>query len=322
MTAAPPDTPPADANSSDANSSGSSGPGSGGREREASILAAAMPWIHHYRDAVFVIKYGGDALGNPAATQGFARDLVCLKQVGIHPVVVHGGGPQIAEMLGRLGIEPDYVEGVRVTDAETLRVVEMVLGGAINKQLAAAITREGGCGIGLTGKDGRLITAHKLTRHRPDPDSNIERTVDLGYVGEVRAIDPDMLRPLMAGEGIPVIAPIGLGDDDLTYTINADAAAGALAGAFAARRLIVTSDAGPVRDRNGAPLRHLSTKQAGELIRDGVVQDGMLSRLQACLDSLRQGTHGAVILDGAVPHALLLEIFTEAGLGTLIEEAG
>ena len=284
----------------------------------ASTLIEALPFMRRYQGAVMVIKYGGHAMGDEIAARNFAKDIVLLKQVGINPVVVHGGGPQIKAMLDRLKIQSSFVDGLRVTDDATVEVVEMVLSGKINKEIVTAIQAAGGKAVGISGKDGRLIEATKLTRTQRDPDSNIERVIDLGFVGEPKRINTGLLEVFRNTDIIPVIAPIGVGDDGQTYNINADTAAGAIGGALRA------AQAAPAhrRPRRARPDKRfiptLTSDAARRLIATGAVTGGMIPKLDTCLDAVDRGVDAAVILDGRVPHAILLELFTEHGFGTQI----
>lgn len=281
------------------------------------VLIEALPYLQRYAGQTFVVKYGGHAMGDPELAQDFAEDIVLLKQVGIRPVVVHGGGPQIGAMLKRLGHESHFVDGLRVTDAATADVAEMVLG-AINKELARWINDAGARAVGLSGKDARLILAEKVKRTTRDPDSNIERVVDLGFVGEPAAIDRTVLDVLTNADIIPVIAPVGMGADGHTYNINADTCAGAVAAALGAARLFLLTDVAGVLDRDGALLTDLDPQQIAALVADGTVNGGMIPKLETCVAAVNGGVGAAVILDGRVPHAMLLEIFTAKGAGTLV----
>jgi acetylglutamate kinase len=284
--------------------------------RVAATLVEALPYMRRFAGSTFVIKYGGHAMGSPELARDFARDVVLLKQVGINPVVVHGGGPQIKAMLDRLKIKSQFVEGLRVTDAATVEIVEMVLAGSINKQIVSAIQAAGGQAVGLSGKDGNLIEASKLTRTRRDPESHIEQLLDLGFVGQPTRINTRVLKPFEGTELVPVIAPIGVGADGQTYNINADTAAGAIAAALSARKLIMLTDVEGVLDRDGGLISELSAAQARDLIVDGTVSGGMIPKLETCLHALDHGVAAAHVLDGRLPHVLLLETFTEAGVGT------
>ena len=284
----------------------------------ARTLSEALPYMREYAGATFVIKYGGHAMGDDDLAARFARDVVLIKQVGINPVVVHGGGPQIGDMLERLAIKSQFVDGLRVTDRATVEIVEMVLSGSINKQVVTEINRAGGTAIGLSGKDGRLIEARRLRRSKRDPDSNIERVLDLGFVGEPSQVNPRLLRTLAESHVIPVIAPIGVGGDGETYNINADTAAGAVAATLGAAKLIMLTDVAGVLDRDGELMSELTPEQAATCMTDGTITGGMIPKLETCLQAVDRGVDAAHILDGRVPHVLLLEIFTEAGAGTKI----
>lgn len=285
---------------------------------KARTLSEALPYMRRYAGKTIVVKYGGHAMGDPALALKFANDIVLMKQVGIHPIVVHGGGPQIGQMLERLKIRSEFVDGLRVTDKETVEIAEMVLSGSINKQIVALINDAGGDAIGLSGKDDDLIEARKVTRTKRDPDSNIERVLDLGFVGEPFRINPGLLMKLRAADIIPVIAPIGIGEDGQTYNINADTAAGAIAAAMDATRLLLLTDVVGVLDKSKTLIPELSVDAAKGLIADGTASGGMIPKIETCLDAVAGGVDAAVILDGRVPHAILLEIFTEGGAGTLI----
>jgi acetylglutamate kinase len=284
----------------------------------ANTLIEALPYMRRYQGAVMVIKYGGHAMGDVEAAQDFARDVVLLKQVGINPVVVHGGGPQIKSMLDRLKIPSNFVDGLRVTDDATVEVVEMVLAGKINKEIVTAIQAAGGKAVGICGKDGRLIEATKLTRTKRDPESNIEQVVDLGHVGEPARINTGLLEVFRNTDIIPVIAPIGVGEGGQTYNINADTAAGAIGGALRARKLLMLTDVRGVLDAQKRFLPTLTDDEARRMIADGVISGGMIPKIETCLDAVDRGVEAAVVLDGRVPHAILLELFTEHGFGTQI----
>ena len=290
--------------------------------QKAEILAEALPYLQRYAGRTFVIKYGGHAMGDPAAAANFARDVVLLKQVGINPVVVHGGGPQIGAMLGKLGVESNFVDGLRVTDAETAKVAEMVLSGAINKEIVGWIGQAGGRAIGLSGKDGGLVRAHPMRRIRRDPDSNIEKNIDLGFVGEPAKVDRSVIDTQVAAGFIPVIAPIAGGDDGATYNINADTMAGAIAAALGAARLFLLTDVAGVLDKNGTLISDLTPDKIARLKSDGTITGGMLPKIDTCVSAVVGGAEAAVILDGRVAHVVLLEIFTQAGAGTLVRRAG
>jgi acetylglutamate kinase len=274
---------------------------------KARVLAQALPYLRQYSGKTVLVKYGGHAMGNVGAEDTFASDIVLLRQVGINPIVVHGGGPQIGQMLQRLGIKSSYVDGLRVTDAETMEVVEMVLAGTVNKQLVAAINSAGGCAIGLSGKDGGLIRARKLTRNG----------ADLGFVGEPERIEDGVLATFRQSDIIPVIAPIGVGAGGETYNINADTVAGAVAAAVKASRFLLLTDVPGVLDAKKRLIPELTAAQARRLIADGTISGGMIPKVETCLDAVEGGVDAAVIVDGRVPHAILLELFTE-GAGTLI----
>jgi len=285
---------------------------------QAKTLSEALPYMRRHAGETFVIKYGGHAMGDETFAQLFARDVVLLKQVGINPIVVHGGGPQIGDMLGRLKIKSEFIEGLRVTDRATVEIVEMVLSGSINKQIVTHINEAGGLAVGLSGKDGNLIRAEKLRRTVRDPDSNIERILDLGLVGEPKEISPDILDVFEQSDIIPVIAPIGVGPNGETLNINADTVAGAIAAAVGAVRLIMLTDVVGVLDKDGKLMPELTLEQAKQLIKTGVISGGMIPKIRTCMSAVEEGVAGAVIVDGRVPHAILLEIFTDHGAGTLI----
>jgi acetylglutamate kinase len=288
-------------------------------QQTAATLVEALPYMRRFSGATFVIKYGGHAMGSAALADDFARDVVLLKQVGVNPVVVHGGGPQIKSMLDRLKIKSEFVEGLRVTDAETVEIVEMVLAGSINKQIVTAIHAAGGEAVGMSGKDGRLIEATKLTRTRRDPESHIEQVLDLGFVGEPSRVRAEVLKAFEGTQIVPVIAPIGWGTDGHTYNINADTVAGAIAGALRARKLILLTDVEGVLDADGRLISQLSMSVAEQMLANGTASGGMIPKLQTCLAALRAGVGAVHILDGRLPHVLLLETFTEAGVGTKID---
>jgi acetylglutamate kinase len=285
---------------------------------KAETLTEALPYMQRYAGQTFVVKYGGHAMGDPEAARDFAEDVVLLKAVGINPIVVHGGGPQIGAMLKKLGVESAFVDGLRVTDAETAKVAEMVLSGAINKELVAWISKAGGRAVGISGKDGGFVTAEKVTRTARDPDSNIERVIDLGFVGEPKSIDRTILDTISSAGMIPVVAPIGVGEDGHTYNINADTMAGAIAAAMGAARLFLLTDVAGVLDKEGNLLAELNPAQIQALRDDGTVTGGMIPKLETCIAAVEGGAEAAVILDGRVPHVALLEIFTKGGAGTLV----
>jgi acetylglutamate kinase len=291
----------------------------------ARTLAEALPYIQRYDREIVVIKYGGHAMGEESLAKLFAADAVLLKLLGLHPVIVHGGGPQISAMLERAGVKSTFVSGLRVTDAPTMEVAEMVLSGAINKEIANWITLAGSeadvRGVGLSGKDAGLITVEKATRTRTDPDSAIEQVVDLGFVGEPTRIDPKLIRSLIDSEDdyIPVIAPIGVSDEGQTFNINADTVAGALAGALKAKRLLLLTDVAGVLDAGGELIRQLNLAEARSAIADGVATGGMIPKLETAIAAVEAGVEAVVIIDGRRPHAMLVELFTQHGAGTLVK---
>ena len=284
----------------------------------ARVLAQALPFLRRYAGATIVIKYGGHAMGEESLAGQFAGDIALLKQVGINPVVVHGGGPQINAMLKRLAIQSTFIDGLRVTDAAMVEVVEMVLAGTVNKYVASLITRAGALAVGICGKDGNLIRAKRLTRTVRDPDSNIERALDLGFVGEPENVDVRVIHALTGGGLVPVIAPVGVGEDGQTYNINADTVAAAVAGALTATRLLMLTDVPGVLDKDKRLIPDLTVAQARAAIADGTITGGMIPKVENCIDAVRLGVRGAVILDGRTPHACLLELFTERGTGTIV----
>jgi acetylglutamate kinase len=286
--------------------------------QQARILAQALPFLRRYAGATVVVKYGGHAMGDDALAETFGADIALLKQVGVNPVVVHGGGPQINDMLKRLKITSTFVDGLRVTDAAMVEVVEMVLAGTVNKQVAGLINRAGALAVGICGKDGGLIRARKLTRTVRDPGSHIERALDLGYVGEPEEVDVRVIHALTGAGLIPVIAPVGVGADGQTYNINADTVAGAVAGALGATRLLMLTDVPGVLDRSGKLIAEMSVHDVRAAIEAGVISGGMIPKVETCVDAVQRGVRGAVILDGRQPHACLLELFIERGLGTMI----
>ncbi len=285
---------------------------------QMAILAGALPFLKRYDDQIVVVKYGGHAMGEEETALRFGRDIALLEQVGVNPVVVHGGGPQINAMLKRLNVKSTFVQGLRVTDAEMLDVVEMVLAGPVNKQVAEAITRAGALAVGISGKDGNLVRARKLTRTVRDPGSNIEQVLDLGFVGEPESIDPRVLQLLIGADIVPVVAPVGVGADGQTYNINADTVAGAIAGALNAERMLMLTDVRGVLDARGAFIPEMTVAEAKQGIADGWISGGMIPKVETCIYAVERGVKGAVILDGRVPHAVLLELFTDGGAGTLI----
>ena len=285
---------------------------------KAGILTDALPFMRRYAGSTVVVKFGGHAMGDKSLFKTFASDMVLLKQVGTNPLVVHGGGPQIGEMLERMAIKSEFIDGLRVTDEATVDIVEMVLAGSINKSIVAAINEAGGRAVGISGKDANLITAKRLLRTRTDPESNIEKVVDLGFVGEPTKIDSTLIDTLILGGLIPVIAPVGQGNDGETYNINADTAAGAIAGAADAKRMLMLTDVEGVLDQSGQLIPDLTIEKANKLKENGVISGGMIPKIETCIEAVRQGAEAAVILDGRVPHAVLLELFTSQGHGTII----
>ncbi|MBA5776208.1 acetylglutamate kinase [Stappia sp. F7233] len=287
-------------------------------QNPAQVISKALPYMLRYDDQVVVVKYGGHAMGDPELGKAFARDITLLRQSGVLPVVVHGGGPQIGSMLDRLGIKSEFKGGLRVTDKATVEVVEMVLAGAINKEIVQLINVEGGRAVGLCGKDGNLVTAEKLHRTHRDPNSSIEQILDLGFVGEPVEVKPKVLELVMKEELIPVVAPVAPGRDGETYNVNADTFAGAIAGALNAKRLLFLTDVPGVLDREGKLIKELTVSQAKALIEDGTISGGMIPKVETCIEALARGVEGVVILNGKVAHCVLLELFTEHGAGTLI----
>jgi acetylglutamate kinase len=285
----------------------------------AEIIATALPYMLRYDAKTIVVKYGGHAMGDKELSADFAEDIVLLTLSGIYPVVVHGGGPQIGQMLDRLGIKSEFKDGLRVTDRATVEVVEMVLAGAINKEIVSTINSAGGRAVGLSGKDGRMVLAEPLQRTKRDPDSNIEQVLDLGFVGEPVEVRRDVLDVLTKEEIIPVIAPVAAGADGETYNINADTFAGAIAGALGATRLLFLTDVDGVLDANKQLIKELTVAEAKRLIASGVISGGMVPKVETCFAALERGVEGVVILNGKTPHAVLLELFTDSGAGTLIK---
>jgi acetylglutamate kinase len=286
--------------------------------QQARILAEALPYMQRYDEETVVIKYGGHAMGEEQLARDFARDIVLLEQTAINPVVVHGGGPQIEAMLKRVGVQSHYEAGLRITDAKTLEIVEMVLAGSINKQMVGYINEAGGKAIGLCGKDGNMLVAKKLTRTVVDPGSHIEKIIDLGFVGEPDKVDTTVLMQVLGRELIPVLAPVAAAPNGGTFNVNADTFAGAIAGALKAKRLLLLTDVPGVLDKSKNLIKELSVEEARRLIADGTISGGMIPKVETSIDALERGVEGVVILDGKVPHAVLLELFTELGAGTLI----
>jgi acetylglutamate kinase len=284
----------------------------------ADILTEALPYMRRHAGKAVVVKYGGHAMGDASLSAAFARDIVLMRQVGINVIVVHGGGPQIGAMLDRIGVESEFIDGLRVTTSEAVDVVEMVLSGQVNKSIVAQIASEGGRAVGLSGKDGGLLRVKKLTRTKRDLDSNIEKVIDLGFVGEPEKVDPYILEAMSEKSIIPVVAPIGWDPAGNTYNVNADTAAGAIAGALKASRLLMLTDVSGVLDKAGDLIQELSIDDCKALQEDGTLSGGMIPKVENCIDAVNLGVEGAVIIDGRVPHGVLLELFTEHGSGTLI----
>lgn len=284
----------------------------------AQVLTEALPYIQRFTGKTIVVKFGGNAMVDPLLHESFARDVVLMKLVGMNPVVVHGGGPQIGALLEKLNIHTEFVDGMRVTDAQTMDVVEMVLGGSVNKEIVSSITRNGGKAIGVTGKDGGLIRAHKMKVSRFSPELDAPEIIDIGHVGEVDQIDTEVLDVILGSHFIPVIAPIGVGHDGSTYNINADLVAGKLAQVMCAEKLMLLTNVEGLLDREGKILTGMSTAQVDDLIADGTISGGMLPKIACALDAVKSGVTSAHIIDGRVPHAVLLETFTDEGMGTLI----
>jgi acetylglutamate kinase len=287
-------------------------------QEQARILSEALPHMQRYDEETVVIKYGGHAMGEERAAREFARDIVLLEQTAINPVVVHGGGPQIEAMLKRLGIKSQFAAGLRVTDAPTMEIVEMVLAGSINKQIVGYINEAGGKAVGLCGKDGNMVVARKANRHVVDPETKRETVVDLGFVGEPDKVDVTVLNQILGRELIPVLAPLATSAKGETYNVNADTFAGSIAGALKAKRLLLLTDVAGVLDKSKSLVTDLSVNDARRLIADGTISGGMIPKVETCINALEQGVEGVVILDGQVPHAVLLELFTDHGAGTLI----
>ena len=284
----------------------------------AHVLSEAMPYIRRFRGKTIVIKYGGNAMVDEALKSGFARDVVLMKLVGINPVVVHGGGPQIGRLLEKIGKKSEFVEGMRVTDTETMDVVEMVLGGQVNKEIVSLITQHGGSAVGLTGKDGDLIRARKMKIERDSPELDVPEIIDLGHVGEVESIDTSVVDMLVGGNFIPVIAPIGVGEDGCSYNINADLVAGRMAEVLNAEKLILLTNTAGLLDSEGGLLTGLNAADVDKLIDDGTIHGGMLPKIACALSAVSSGVKASHIIDGRVAHAVLVELFTDEGVGTLI----
>ena len=288
-------------------------------QTHATILAEALPYMQRYDQQIVIVKYGGHAMGSAELAEYFAKDIVVLEQSGVKPIVVHGGGPQIGALLERLKIKSEFADGLRVTDRETVEIVEMVLAGSINKQIVAQINRLGGRACGISGKDANLMIARKLERRSRDPLSNIERVIDLGFVGEPEEVNPGIVEVLARGDLIPVVAPLGVSREGVTYNINADTFASALAAAMKAKRLLLLTDVPGVLDKSGQLIPKLTVSNARALIADGTITGGMIPKVESCIEVVESGVEGVVIINGKVPHAVLLELFTEHGAGTLIE---
>ncbi|ABD82930.1 acetylglutamate kinase [Saccharophagus degradans] len=284
----------------------------------AKVLTEALPYIQRFTGKTIVVKFGGNAMTDTELQNSFARDIVLMKLVGMNPIVVHGGGPQIGDLLKKLNIESSFVDGMRVTDSATMDVVEMVLGGTVNKQIVSLINRNGGQAIGVTGKDGNLIHAKKLTVNRKSPEVQASEIIDIGHVGEVKTINRSVIDVLVNSDFIPVIAPIGVGDDGASYNINADLVAGKVAEVLQAEKLMLLTNVAGLQDKSGQVLTGLTTGRVDELIADGTIYGGMLPKISCALDAVKCGVKSAHIIDGRVPHAVLLEIFTDSGVGTLI----
>ena len=287
-------------------------------QEQARILSEALPHMQRYDEENIVIKYGGHAMGNEEVARSFARDIVLLEQTAINPIVVHGGGPQIEAMLKRAGVQSQFAGGLRITDAATLEIVEMVLAGSINKQIVGYINAAGGKAVGLCGKDGNVVQARKVTRTMADPGSNIEKVVDLGFVGEPDKVDITVLTQILGRDLIPVLAPVATSADGATYNVNADTFAGAIAGALKAKRLLLLTDVPGVLDKSGQLIKELSVDDARRLIADGTISGGMIPKVETCIYALDAGVEAVVILDGKVEHAVLMELLTDAGAGTLM----
>ncbi len=284
----------------------------------ATVLAEALPYIQRFAGKTIVVKYGGNAMVDEKLKEGFARDIVLMKLVGMNPIVVHGGGPQIGNLLARIGKESEFVQGMRVTDTETMDIVEMVLGGQVNKEIVNLIHQHGGNAVGLTGKDGNLICATKLEMRRDAPELNAPEIIDLGHVGEVEKINTKVLDMLIQGDFIPVIAPVGVGVDGHSYNINADLVAGKVAEAMNAEKLILLTNTAGLLDKQGQLLTGLNAQSVATLVADGTIYGGMLPKIQCALDAVENGVHSSHIIDGRVEHAVMLEVFTDEGVGTLI----
>ncbi|MHA1164973.1 MAG: acetylglutamate kinase [Alphaproteobacteria bacterium] len=289
---------------------------------EAAILSKALPYMQRYDQATVVVKYGGNAMGDPELATSFARDIVLLKQSGVNPIVVHGGGPQIGALLDKLGIKSEFQGGLRVTDQDTMDVVEMVLAGSINKKIVASINAQGGKAVGISGKDASLMTVRKLEKQIADPDSNLMKAVDLGFVGEPTKVDPHIIEVMIASDLIPVVAPLGVSREGQTYNVNADTFAGELAVKMLAKRLLLLTDVEGVLDKKGKLIPQLTLESARALIEDGTIDGGMIPKIESCISVVQNGVKAVVIINGKTPHAVLLELFTEHGVGTLLSSTG
>lgn len=289
------------------------------RLEKARVLIEALPYMRRFEDKTFVIKYGGNAMVEESLKISFAQDVILMRQVGINPVVVHGGGPQIGQIMKRMGLTPLFIDGQRFTDEDTINIVEMVLAGKVNKDIVNLINQNGGRAAGLSGKDGPTILAKKRKHIRPSPDTKTPEIIDLGWVGDVQRIDTKLLELFRRSDIIPVVAPVGVGDKGETYNINADAVAGHLAVALKAEKLILLTDVSGVKDKEGSVINRLPTKEAAKMIRDGVIKGGMIPKVETCLNALKNQVEAAHIIDGRQEHALLLEIFTKQGIGTLFQ---
>ena len=288
--------------------------------KKADLLTETLPFMKRYANKVIVVKFGGNAMGKKEYVSSFAEDIVLLQQVGMLPIVVHGGGPQIGEMLSKLKIKTEFIDGLRVTDSETIDVVEMVLSGVTNKSIVTAISNAGAKAVGISGKDGNLITAKRLMKIDEKSDSNVERAINLGFVGVPKKIDTQVIKVLINEKMIPVIAPVGMGEDGLTYNINADTATGAISASMKASRMIMLTDVSGVLDEKGKLIPELTINEALDLIKNKVVVGGMIPKLRTCIDAVEGGAEASVIMDGRMPHSLLLELFTEHGVGTIIRK--
>jgi len=300
------------------NSASDNGSGNISAHDQARILAEALPHLIRYDEETVVIKFGGNAMGDEALADAFAQDIVYLKLSGINPVVVHGGGPQIGQMLKKLQIKSEFVQGLRVTDKPTVEIVEMVLAGAINKEIVSAINRQGGKAVGISGKDANLMRAKRIT-HLPDPESNLMKAVDIGYVGDPEEVNPYIVEMLSKSDLIPVIAPIAHDRDGQTLNVNADTFASALAAKLKAKRLLLLTDVAGVLDKDKNLISHLTVPEARRLIREGVITGGMIPKIEGCIEVVEAGVEGVAIIDGRVPHCVLLELFTPHGVGTLVD---